>query len=231
MRCLILLLLGSIGLIAAEPEKPTSLRYLRPAKAGLVLESEITHTPSAEGFTYVSRTDRGTEKMTLTLRYDKKNQLIAAEALQEKDKEKKSALLTLDGEKGQLKRGDSTDSFKAPTNPIVTTAPDWTDIFEVARRYDAKKGGKQEFAGLWIHPVQPMLHLTFTIEPLSKDTIKVKDQERTLQRYKIRLRSGDYQVWADESGRVYKLFPAGKPAAFVVLEGYEEATKSLEAKP
>jgi hypothetical protein len=227
------LLAASLALVLlnVDAEKPVALRYLRPAQGKFVLESEVTTTPTSDGLMYVSRTDRATEKMTLTLRYDRKHQLIGAEALLEAGKDRKTAALTLSGEQAQLKRGGTTDFFKAATNPIVTTAPDWTDIFELVRRYDGRKGGRQEFAGVWIHPVQPVLLLTFAIERVGKDAIQVKDQPVTLERYQIRLRSGDYLAWADAAGRVIKLIPAKRPAALVVLEGYEEAARSLGGGP
>src|SRR5262249_35610477 len=110
---------------------------------------------------------------------------------------------------------------------VVTTAPDWSDIFQVIRRYDQGKGGKQTFAGLWIHPTKDVRQLTFTVEPLGEDDIVVAGKKLTLQRYRVQLRSGAYLVWADKTGRVVRLMPPGKPGAAVVLEGYEKATSGL----
>jgi hypothetical protein len=226
-----MLIVLTLGLLAADGEKPATVRYLRPAQGKLVLESEVTRTTTADGMTYVSRTDRGAEKMTLTLRHDKDGRLTSAEAVQESAAGKKSALLTLRGDKAELRRGDTTETLPAPAALIVTTAPDWTDIFELVRRYDGKKAGKQEFAGLWIHPVQPTRQLTFTVERVGKDTAQVEGREVPLDRYAIRLRSGDYLAWGDRTGRVVRLIPAGKPAAAVVLEGFAEATRALGDKP
>jgi len=72
------------------------------------------------------------------------------------------------------------------------------------------------------------LLLTFTIERLGQDTVTVGERKLSLDRYRVRLRSGDYLVWADATGRTVRLYPAGKPAAFVVLEGFEDATRELK---
>jgi hypothetical protein len=200
----------------------------------MVLESEVTVTPGSSGSVYASRTERGSEKMTLTLRFDRSGALTSAEALRETTA-KRRAILTVQGKTGQLKRNGTTDFFSdLPANPIVTTAPDWSDIFQLVRRYDARKGGKQEFPGLWIHPVQDLQRLTFTIERLEKsDTVTVKDAqtqkdvEVKLDRYRIRLRSGDYLAWADGNARVVRLMPLAARALPVVLEGFEAATRSL----
>jgi hypothetical protein len=113
----------------------------------------------------------------------------------------------------------------------VTTAPDWSDVFQLVRRYDAAKGGKQDFPGLWVHPVQPMQKLTFSIQRIGDDTVAVrekgKEMEVKLGRYQVKLRSGDYAVWADPDRRVVRIVPANRKEAFVVLQGYQEATRGL----
>jgi len=230
MLTLFVILAGCGLLAAAEPDKPTTLRYLRPSGDKFVLESAVTTTRDKDGTTtYVSLTDRGSEKMTLTLRFNKKGEIKEAEAVQETAQGKKQVSATLDNSKIRLVQDGAThDILNPPANPIVTTAPDWSDIFQLVQRYDGKKGGKQEFSGLWIHPTKKTLMLTFTIERLGSDTIKVKDAEMKLDRYRVRLRSGDYLVWADPSGRVCKLLPPGAKASPVVLEGYEEATRELK---
>src|SRR5436190_853444 len=78
---------------APSDDRPMSLRYVRPAGAKFVLESRITETKTKDGVTYTSLTDRGSEKMTLKLRFDAKNQLRDAEAVQETAKGKETATL------------------------------------------------------------------------------------------------------------------------------------------
>ncbi len=212
---------------SAEDEKPKLARYFRREKDKFVLESQITEKRTQDGMTYVSLTDRGTEKMTLTLRFDKDHRLTSGEAVQKTAKGKRRADLTLDDTTALLKRGKSVTEIKNLANPIVTTAPDWSDIFQLVRRYDPKKAGPQEFTGLWIHPVREHLVLRFRIERVGEDTIHANGSKIALDRYRIRLRSGDYLTWADTERRVYKLFPAGHPESAVILEGFEEPTKKL----
>jgi hypothetical protein len=214
-----------IGQLAAE--KPTPVRYLRPVGDRFVLESEITTTAAPDGSTYVSRTVRGTETMTLTVKRDKSGRVLRAEIVYQRGKERKTASLELTTGQAKIRRGGTTDLVKAPDNPIVTTAPDWSDIFELLRRYDAKKAGKQEFAGLWFHPTRPHLLLTFVMEKVGVDAVKVKGKKQQLDRYQVRLRSGGYRVWA-RGGQVVKILPAGAKAVPIVLEGYEEATQGLK---
>jgi hypothetical protein len=111
--------------------------------------------------------------------------------------------------------------------PIVTTAPDWSDIFQLVRNYDRRRGGKQTVPGLWIHPSKPHQLIDFTIDRTGEDALMLKDRKLRVDRYRITLRSGDYTAWADQAGLVYKLAPARKPDEFVVLEGYEDATRNL----
>lgn len=230
MRLFIPLLVLAAAL-TADADKPAPLRYLRPGKDRLVLESEVSRIATADGSNYVSLTDRGSEKMTLRVKHDRAGKVVSAEVIHEIAKEKQSAVLTVEKDRAQLRRGDKTEEIAKADNVIVTTAPDWTDIFELVRRYDAAKGGKQEFAGLWIHPTRPTQHLPFTVEKAGEDSVRHRDRPLALDRYRIRLRSGDYLVWADAARRVVRLIPAGRPAAFVVLDGYEEATRDLGGKP
>jgi hypothetical protein len=123
-----------------------------------------------------------------------------------------------------------TEKVTVAPDAVVTTAPDWSDIFEVVRRYDRAKGGKQEFPGFWFHPAAPPRNLTFTAEKLGQDSVTVDGTKTALDRYRVELRSGGYVVWADGGGRVVKLIPAGRPAAAVVLQGFEAATKALTGK-
>ncbi|HYT90428.1 MAG TPA: hypothetical protein VEL76_17110 [Gemmataceae bacterium] len=227
MRALVMLLMVSVS--TAQAGEPKELRYLRLAGDEWVPESTLSRKRDKGESVYVSVTDRGTEKMTLTLRHDGKGQLLAAEARQQIGKSKKTASLTMQGKWAILKReGGITEQFMLPTNPVVTTAPDWSDILEVLRRYDRGRGGKQEFPGFWIHPVQPPRVLTFTVEKLGEDSLVAKERKVSLGRYRVVLRSGGYLVWADAVGLVYKLMPVDRPAGAVVLEGFEEASGALK---
>jgi hypothetical protein len=209
-------------------EATTTLRYVRAGKDRPVLESLVSEKTTKEGRTYTSVTDRVSEKMTLTLRFDTKGRLTHAEAVQETAKGKQAATVVFGEKEAVLKRGRAEERLKVTPAVVVTTAPDWSDIFQVVRRYDRKKGGKQTFAGLWIHPVQDTRHLDFTVEPIQEDAVVIDGKKVMLQRYRVQLRSGAYLVWADASGRVVRLTPPGKPGAHVTLEGHEKAMAELK---
>jgi hypothetical protein len=234
MSFLLPILAGCALLAADEPDKPKPLRYLRPVMDRYVPESEVTTTPTDDGAVYVSRTGQGREQMTLTLRLDRDGRVFEAEAAEGTGDERRSAVLKL-GEKkgsGEFKRAGITDFLRdLPADPVVTTAPDWSDVFQLVRRYNAGKGGKQKFSGVWIHPVKGLQTLTFSVERLGTNTVTVREKEKETQvkldRYRMKLRSGDYLVWADPSGRVVKLQPADDKGPPVVLEGFQRATEGL----
>ena len=226
MSPLVWTLLGCGLLAASDADTPAPRRYLRPEGARYVLESEVRTT---KGGTYTSKTIRGDETLTLVIRHGDKGEPLIADVVLEKGRTTKKATLDLTGPTATFKRGGIIDLFKAPAEPVITSAPDWSDLFTLVRRYDADKGGKQVFAGLWIHPTLPYRTLSFTIERAGSDTVKVKDKPVELTCYQVHLRSGDYLAWALPDGTVCKLFGRAEKAVPVVLEGYEEATRKLEA--
>jgi hypothetical protein len=227
MSLIVCTLLGCGLLTAADADRPTPLRYVRPEGDKFVLECEVSTTTTPQGTLYVSRTERPDGKMTLTLRLTPGGKVLTAEAVLQ-GRDRRVARLDLEGPMPWLKRGGTTEFIKAPKNPVVTTAPDWSDVFQLVRRYDADKGGRQEFAGLWFHPGLPMLTPTFTIERQGADTVMVGDRAVDLSRYKVQLRSGAYLVWARSDGVVCRLVGQGDRAVPVVLQGYEEATRDLK---
>jgi arylsulfatase A len=212
---------------ADRAESTRGWRYVRPVKDRFVLESDIKEVTTKEGATYTSLTDRGSEKMTLTIRFDEKQRVRDAEAVQETAKGKQMVSVVFKETEAIVTRKGTTQRLKVTPDVVVTTAPDWSDIFQVIRRYNSKKGGKQSFAGLWIHPVQEIRQLSFTVEPGKDVEIEVEGKKMTLKRYRVVLRSGGYDVWADDKGLVIRLTTAGKPGAAVILEGYEKATSGL----
>jgi len=228
MSGVVSLVVGAIFL-AAEPAKPELVRYWRRSDNQLVLECKSSATPTKEGITVANRTQRPGETMTLTLHFDGKGRLVSAEAVQEKDKEKRTAALSFVSGTARIKRsGGITDQLSEVTPAaVVTTAPDWSDIFQLVRRYNHQRGGRQEFAGLWIHPSQPPRILVFRIEAVGKNTVKEKNRKKVLVRFRVRLRSGNYAVWADDQGRVYKFMVAGTPTSAVFREGVGEEAQRL----
>ena len=227
MRWLCFTLLFSVIHAAPGAESDAPLRYVRPAKGKYVLESVVTESRKDGLVVYTSLTDRGAIKMTLTVRMDAKHQVRDAEAVLESKDGKKSIKAVFDDKGVTLARSGLSVDLKVASDVVVTTAPDWSDIFWVIRRYDRAKAGKQGFAGLWIHPVQDARQLTFTVEPEKDEMIEAGEKKIALKRYRVVLRSGAYLVWADRAGVVYKIMPPGKPGGAVLLQGYEKALEAL----
>src|SRR5262249_56377066 len=99
------------------------------------------------------------------------------------------------------RRGKPPELFGVPAGVIVTSAPDWTDIFLLCRRYDRKAGGKQKFTGLWIHPKQPPQLLPFTIERVGAEEIEHEGKTMELDRFVIGIRGPNpYIACVDSSG-------------------------------
>jgi hypothetical protein len=221
-------LLGLV-LFTADEEKNTSLRYVKPAGAKYVLESEVTTTANGDGSTLLARTVHGPETLSLLIRFDKRGQMAKAEAEQEIKQVKKTAILAFQARRPTtLKRGGITDYLQTTPDTIVATDPEWTAVFQLVRRYDAKKGGKQQFNGFWFHPTQPYRPLTIHMERVGADKIMVAGKSLPLERYQVQGLDGDYLFWADATGKVCKVLPQKKGEAPVVLEGLEEATQSLK---
>lgn len=217
-------------LFAVQPAaEKTVLRYLKPAGEQFVLESEVTITKSRSRSLYVSRTVRGSETMTLRVERDRAGQLLQAEIEHQMGEVRKTARVEPKDGKLRMSRGDTVEDVELKNAVIFTTAPDWSDIFEMAARFDQKKEGKQDFAGLWFHPSQPTQMPKFSFERLGTDTIKFAGKEHVLTRCRARLRGGSaYLVWVLADGRVCKILPAGEKAVPVVLDGYEKAVEGLK---
>jgi hypothetical protein len=223
---LLLLLVGVFAQPAAEAA-PTTLRYVRTTKNGVAPECVLTISTKGTRKEWLSVTDRATEKMTLRVAWIEES-LVVAKVIHETAGGKKVALLERENGETTLTKNDRTEKLDAvPPQAVVTTAPDWTDIFLMIERYDRAKGGKQEFAGVWIHPEKATLRLTFSAERTGSATIMVKGKPVTLDRFRIRLRSGEYAVWANAERRVVRLQAASGTAPAVLLEGFEEATRML----
>src|SRR6185436_8805321 len=95
-RCAVVM--GLLSLAAAawgvgpppRPRRPVTLRYVRPGNGKFVLESKVTEVTTKEGLTYTSLTDRGSEKMTLTIRFDAKGKVRDAAAVRQTAKGKEA---------------------------------------------------------------------------------------------------------------------------------------------
>lgn len=217
-----------LTLVAGDAGKTTTLRYLTPAGGKYVPEGEVITTAGEDGSTFVWRTGRAAETLTLTVRFDKDGRATRAEALLETSKVRKAAVLSfLDKGTATVKRGGITDYLMAGGDGFVVTNPDWTAVFPLVRRYDAKKGGKQELAGYWFHPVEAFRPVKYVIDRTGTAAVTVNGKALQLDRYQLQLRDGGYLVWADADGRVCKILPEGKGAP-VYLDGLEEVAKDLK---
>jgi hypothetical protein len=206
-------------------------RFVRPAGDKFVSECTFSIEKTKTGWSITSKTDRGKVKMEVEARYDARDHLLGARATLNADGNSKAATVTVKDGKATVKRDDEKPiEFDAPKGIIVTSAPDWTDVFLLCRHYDRAKGGKQELPALWIHPTQPPQRLTFSIERQGSDRIEVDGKKLELGRYQIRIRGNSgYVAWADDTGRMMRLIPLPfkSPAAGMTLEGYEKSAASL----
>ena len=225
-----LVLFALPGLFAADPAE--TVRYVRPAGGGTAFECAITVRRSKTGSEVGSVTERGKVRLAVSSRYDDRDRLTAAEVTLGRGAGAKSATVTVAGGKAKVSRpGQPAQEFDAAAGVIVTSAPDWTDAFLLCRRYDRKKGGKQTFPGLWIHPEQPAQAVTFAVERAGPDAIEHAGKKIELDRYIVWLRGGSrYAVWADGDGTMVKLVPLPykeKAANWIVREGFEKSAAGL----
>src|SRR5262245_58956594 len=159
---LAVLWLAMVVPLAAAEAKP--LRYLRPQGDQYVLESEVSVKQTENGALYTSRTERPGETLTLTVRRDAKGRALNADIIVKRKDAETSAKVEIKNKEAKLEAGGKTQTIEIGDNPVITSAPDWSDILALVERYDRAKGGKQESAGLWFHPTQPHRLLTFTVE-------------------------------------------------------------------
>ncbi len=223
---LTLLLLPALAHAAAPPE--IVLRYVRPTKDGFTLESLVSERAAGDGVLYRSATHRGALTLTLTVRLDARRRVLSAEVVQTAGGKTMNATASFAGGEAVLTRGEKTEKLKAPADAVVTSAPDWSDIFWVVRRYDRAARGRQAFAGIWMHPAQPGRRLDFTVEPEADVSLDHGGKKLALTRYRVVLRSGAYLVWADAAGRVVCLMPPGRPGGAVILAGFEKAVAAFK---
>jgi hypothetical protein len=226
----LLVCLAPVFLLAAQEKgsEETSC-YLRISEKAPATECAFTISRGTDGWEIRSVTGRGDVKLTVTARYDAKDQLRDAEAVLIKGDTKKTCRVEVSSGKAKVKReGQDAQEFEVPAGVIVTSAPDWTDTFLLCRRHDRTKAGKQETAGLWIHPEQPAQRLTFSVEKQGADRIEHAGAKLELDRVSIRIRGNTpYTGWIDAKGRMIKLMQTGTPLE-LVLEGFEKAVGELK---
>jgi hypothetical protein len=216
--------------LGGDPSAET-VCYLRAAGEKFATECKFQITRQQSGWTITGRTDRGNVKMEVETRYDENDQPISARVVLTTDDTSKTARVVVKDRKATVEReGKALELFDAPKGTIVTSAPDWTDVFLLCRRYDGKRKGIQESAALWIHPTQPPQRLTFSIELQGSDVIEHDAKKIELSRYGIVIRGGSrYAAWADAHGRMIRLMPLpfkGERSG-LTLEGYEKSAAGL----
>lgn len=235
MRRLPLAVLGLIIRLRTAPAqnvKEETFSYVRPTAKGFAPECTIKIQDRKGDWRIASETTRGDTRMTVSTNYDAKNELLYSTAILMTGQEQAKAVVDRrQGKAAVLRTGKPPELFAVPAGVIVTSAPDWTDIFLLCRRYDRKAGGKQKFTGLWIHPKQPPQLLPFTIERVGAEEIEHEGKTMELDRFVIGIRGPNpYIAWVDSSGILVRLlstpFKEGTPNG-LVREGYEQSTRTL----
>lgn len=224
-------LIGTLFFWVVGPGDPEKIRYVRPAAKGWATECTFTIDRGDSGWTIRGVTERGRTSLTVTARHDAEDQLLEAQASLVEGDRRKAVTVAVEGGKAKVKReGQEPQEFDAPKGVIITSAPDWTDTLLLCRRYDRARGGKQEFAGLWIHPEQPAQRVTFTAERQGSASIEHGGKKLELERLAIRLRGDStYVAWIDPEGRMVKLLslPVKPGGSELVLEGFEASAAGL----
>ena len=205
------------------------MRYMEPS--GEMPEYEATLRRDPSGWSFSAQTARGSTLLTLAAQYDNRDQLVNAEVQLMTGPQGQTARVEVRNGKALVQRqGKLAQEFAVARGVIVTSAPDWSDIRRLCRRCDRKKAGKQEFQALWVHPTEAAQLLTFSIERLGADMIKLDKKVIELDRFLVRIRNNQpYAAWADSRGRLIRLLPLPAPerAAGIVLEGFDEAVEPL----
>lgn len=229
MSKLLVCLAPALLLAAQEKASEETARYLRLSEKAPAVECTFTIRRAADGWDIRSVTGRGDVKLTVTARYDAKDQLRDAEATLAKGDSTKTCRVEVANGQAKVKReGQDAQEFEVPAGVIVTSAPDWTDTFLLCRRHDRAKAGKQETAGLWIHPEQPAQRLNFSVEKQGTDRIEHAGEKLELDRVSIRIRGNTpYTGWTDAKGRMIKLMQTGTPLE-LVQEGFEKSAAGLK---
>ncbi|MCH7727240.1 MAG: hypothetical protein IH991_12285 [Planctomycetes bacterium] len=231
-RVLSWLLFAALPSLAACEEVETA-RYLRPVGTEYRLETTLRFENRNDGYTITSVTRRGTTTLTIASRFNDADELrFAKVTVASGDKEAVADARQENGKATITREKGKSTVLDCPAGVIVTSAPDWTDTVMLMQRYDAQRGGEQQFAGLWIHPVREPLRLTLRVRPLGEDFVTLDGKRMRLDRFQITLRNNSkYIGWRDQQQRLIRLLPAGKTQPAIVLAGWEQATANLKPQP
>lgn len=219
-------------LVAAAParagEGKEVFRYLRPAGKAFALEASITVHTRKDGWSIESVTGTAAKAMTIHAHHLAAGRLREARAVLAGEGGKKEARVEVKGDVAHVQGEEGkVQEFPVGDRTIVTSAPDWSDIFLLCRRF--KPGSvKEEFQGLWIHPTQKAQAIRFTIEKEGTDTVERDGKRITLNRYRIQIRGpAPYRAWANEAGILIKLVPASGKGG-LIREGWEGVWEELK---
>ncbi len=208
------------GCHAPSSRPPEQVRYVRLARVD-VPECSFEVASTAAGWRITSVTGA----LTVEARYGPGDELLDARA--SLDAGAAASVVVAAGLARISRPGHPPQDFEVPKDVVVTSAPDWSDVFRIARRWKTSGPDRQEFAGLWIHPVQPAQRLVFRAE---RAGVAVLDGLR-LERLTIRLRGNSpYAAWVDPAGRLIKLasLPFTPSSTVLVREGFEGAAAALK---
>ena len=160
-----------------------------------------------------------TGNLTVDARYDSSDRLVDAQAALRNGGK---ARVETSGDRAKISApGREDQEVDAPPGIIVTSAPDWTDVFRICRLWDRARAGRQTFPGLWIHPVQPAQRIAFSAEWVRRDRLESLE----LDVLSIRLRGNSaYRAWVDPAGRMIKL---ASSSTMLVLAGFDAAAAAL----
>ena len=212
-----------------------TLRYVRRSGDTFATECRFVVAQAPAGWSITSWTDRGAVGMEIKAEYDVSDRPLSARAVLTTGGLARAVNVHFTGGTATVQReGQQPIELEAPAGTIVTSAPDWTDVFLLCRRYNRARKGLQEFPALWIHPTQTPRRLTFSIERQGADLIERDGKKVELGRYSIRIRNNSsYTAWADAEGRMIRLMPqpSSDPAAGLTLEGYEKPAAGLRPAP
>jgi hypothetical protein len=202
-------LLGVWALSAGQPALETAgivkLVYVAPAGSA---QFDFETRKQERGELLRSMTGPPDNRLTLETTYGADSKLLASKVTLKRGNDERTATVAVEEDRARVAQpGKKLQEFAVPAGVIVTSAPDWTDVVLLCRRFDRAKGGKQSFAALWIHPEQPAQLLTLTIErdgDVALDGGKLK-----LTRLLIHLRNRSaYYAWATTDGTLVRLLPA-----------------------
>ncbi len=208
------------------------LHYLCGSSGDFKPECDVIITRTQEGTEYRATMFRAKEFTSNVVNLDSTGKLqTALMHLSAAGLSKTVLVRWRGGDSLDVRRHLVTEFVKVSGPPIVTTSPDWSDVWQLVQEYDRKKGGKQEFGAVWVHPSANPESLTFSIELLDDtETVVVQDHKVKLRRYLLKLRPGEYLAWTDYAGKIIKIVKNEARGTAIVLDGYQDATANLGPK-